>query len=162
MDFVNDNRYVIRAGEAIALNDIESYTTMIREAGYDIFDLPLPESLIEHVKQYERIDYVRGTGSKARVGIDRGEAYDSWVKAYMPATICGLAVQNTAKSLFCGCNCLYDIDPCQVRKETLVRTKEDMEAKIKNLNSSLRFSKRLLKATNLGLESHKTQGGGEE
>lgn len=161
MDFVN-NHYVIRAKDAISICDLEEYTTMIREAGYDIFNLPLPESLIEYVKRYERIDYVRGTGSKARVGIDRGAAYDSWVKAYMPVTICGLAVQNTAKSLFCGCNCLYDVDPCLVRKETLARSKEDMEAKIKNLNSSLRFSKRLLKAANLGLESHKTQGGGEE
>ena len=161
MDFVNKH-YVIRAKDAVSLCDLEEYTTMIREAGYDIFNLPLPESLIEYVKRCERIDYVHGTGSKARVGIDRGVAYDSWVKDFLPASICGLAVQNTARSLFHGCNCLYDIDPCQVRKETLVRAKEDMEAKIKNLNSSLRFSKKLLKAANLGLESHKTQGGGEE
>jgi hypothetical protein len=152
MDFVN-NHYVIRARDAVNLNDLEEYTNMIREAGYDIFNLPLPESLIEYVKRYERIDYVCGTGAKARVGIDRGMAYDYWVKAYMPVSICGLAVQNTARSLFYGCNCLYDIDPYQVRKETLVRAKEDMEAKIKNLNSSLRFSKKLLKAAELGLDS---------
>lgn len=154
MDFVN-NHYVIRAKDSVSLCDLEEYTNMIREAGYDIFNLPLPKSLIDYVMQYERIDYVRGTGTKARVGIDRGMAYESWVKAYLPVTICGLAVQNTAKSLFCGCNCLYDVDPCQVRKETLIRAQEDMEAKIKNLNSSLQFSKKLLKAAKMGLESKK-------
>lgn len=35
MDFVN-NHYVIRAKDAISLCDLEEYTNMIREAGYDI------------------------------------------------------------------------------------------------------------------------------
>lgn len=143
------------------ISEIRSFASLMHIAGYNIWNLDIPDDLIEMIANMEVVDWSY-CDKEGRVMIDRSEPIKMWCENQVDVEgIVGTGYDSykhevyIRNSLFADARNVYYVDPSKIREETLNRSITGLENRIKSLNSTLRSVRKTLNALKAASEEGK-------